>query len=139
MKKPLAFLPAAFSFCCPAGQLPSATAILAIAFEVAFAKAFAIGRISTAIMAGIVWIGPAAIPHIFLSSVQSIAEPFIVIPVVIAAIVIPIIPAIISTVIPAIITVITAIIPAILSPWPLSLNGSLTRQTSSNDESQRES
>lgn len=101
-------------------------------------------------MAGIVWISSEPFAQIFLPSVQTIAEAFVIITVVVTTIVVPAIittvvaaiPAIITTVVSAITPVVAPIITAILSPAPtpaLSLNRSLAGQTGSKYQSKRES
>ena len=98
-------------------------------------------------MTGIVRVGDAAIPVIFLASVQTVAESFLVIFVVVAVVaiiptVVSAVAAIISTIIAAIIapvvSAIPAIFPTITIPRPLSLNSCQIRQPRNDNESQRE-
>lgn len=98
-------------------------------------------------MAGIVRVGDAAIPVIFLPSVQTVAESFLVIFVVVAVVaIIPtvvsavaaIIAPIVSTIITPVVSTISAIFPTISFPRPLSLNSCQIRQPRNDNESQRE-
>lgn len=94
-------------------------------------------------MTGIVRIGDAAIPVIFLPSVQTVAESFLVIFVVVAVVaiiptVVSAVAAIISTIIAPVVSTIPAIFPTISFPRPLSLNSCQIRQPRNDNESQRE-
>ena len=90
-------------------------------------------------MTGIVRIGDAAIPVIFLPSVQTVAESFLVIFVVVAVIaIIPTVVSAVAAIIAPVVSTIPAIFPTISFPRPLSLNSCQIRQPRNDNESQRE-